>query len=400
MFAGQALRTVMQTLYFVFLARALSVSQFGSVAAVTAVTSLLSAFAGWGTGGILVMEGARDRSKIASLYGGSLGSTLATLVPLSALGIAAGRLFIPSLPFAALAAFLAADLLFARIVDTTAQAFQAAGVMRKSALIGTAGLSARAAAAALFLVLAAGRNANAWSFWYVASSLVGCGIALAATRRWLGPVPLAVTRPSKIGFYFAIGVGSNNSSADIDKTMLARMDSLSSAGVYAAGYRVVAMAFVPLLSLFLATYPRFFRAGISGVAGTTQYARRLLPTGLLYATIAAVTLWVSAPAASDILGGGYTQAAGVIRWLSPLPVILLFCYLGGDVLTGAGLQGTRSALQIAAAIFNVGANVALIPLYGWQGAAAATLVTYSSLAAAFWVSALLVQRPATGVMAQ
>jgi O-antigen/teichoic acid export membrane protein len=203
----------------------------------------------------------------------------------------------------------------------------------------------------------------------------------------------------KEGFLFAIGASSATVYNDIDKVMVARLASLSAAGAYAAASRAVGMAFTPILALFTAAYYRFFAAGATGITGTLELARKLAPAVLSLGIAAALGLWFAAPLAPRILGPGYGDAVEALRWLSIVPLLQAVFYLAGDVLTGAGLQGLRSAAQVGAAALNISLNLWLIPAYSWRGAATATVITDTTLAVALWAIIANKARRRSGVPA-
>jgi O-antigen/teichoic acid export membrane protein len=136
--------------------------------------------------------------------------------------------------------------------------------------------------------------------------------------------------------------------------------------------------------LLAAAYARFFRRGADGIRGSRRLAGELMPFACLYGLAAGIGLYAIAPVLPHLFGGGFSDATGVLHWLAPLPLIQAVFYLGGDALTGAGYQRSRTALQAVAAVLNVGLCLWLIPIYSWRGAAWATLGSLGFLAAAMW----------------
>jgi O-antigen/teichoic acid export membrane protein len=61
-------------------------------------------------------------------------------------------------------------------------------------------------------------------------------------------------------------------------------------------------------------------------------------------------------------------------------------YLAADSLTGAGYQGTRTALQIFIAVVNVALNFAMLPRYSWRGAVWTSLGCDGALALLLWIA--------------
>ena len=390
--AAQVARGIAQAGYFVLVARALGAREFGALAAALALIAILVPFAGSGSGQVLVMHVARAPETFARFWGNAL-LTVAALAPV--LGTVAVVIAASLLPVSwqAVALLAAADLAFGRVAEISSQSFQALERLRASALLSVLPSFARFGAAAAFVTWGSGATVGAWAGWYVAAIAAAAALSLAVVWRTLGrPRPgvrsaLVHLREST---YFALGLSSSSVHADIDKTLVARLAGLEAAGIYAAAYRGVSTAFAPVLALLYATYARFFRHGEAGVRASLSFAQRLLPVTAGYGAAVGVVLFAAAPLVPLVLGSSYEEAADALRWLAPLPLLQALGYLAGDALTGAGYQALRSALQIG----TVGANVALclwlIPLAGWQGAAWATLVSYSLLAAVLWAASSLI----------
>lgn len=389
MILSQAGRLATQAVYFVIVARALGPHQFGEFAGVLAVVSVASPFAAAGAGNLLVMHVAREPRTFSRLWGTALAAIPVAGVPLLAIVVGSSALLFPNLSLRLVLSIGIAEFFFARLAETAAQAFQAFERLRVSAVLWFLPSAARCVAGVLFaLVASSGSGAVGWSYWYLGASAAASLVTLAVAVGMLGRPGRG--RPSlrgvSNGLYFSLAQSSANVYNDIDKAMLARLATLAAAGVYAAAYRAVSLAFVPVQSLLYATYARFFRRGAEGINGSLRFAWRLLPFTVAYAGAVSLALFAAAPLAADVLGSGYGDAPSVMRWLAPLPVIQACYYLAGDTLTGAGFQRARSVLQLGAAALNIGLNLWLIPQYSWRGAAFATLLSLTLLAAAMWIA--------------
>jgi O-antigen/teichoic acid export membrane protein len=167
---------------------------------------------------------------------------------------------------------------------------------------------------------------------------------------------------------------------------MGRLGSLEATGVYAAAYRLVDMAFLPVGSLLIVTYARFFQHGVQGVRATARYARRLLALGASYGFTASLGLYLLAPALPHILGEQYRESVAAVRWLSVLPLLKAVHYFGADALTGAGYQGVRTMVLVVVAAANILLNLTLIPAYSWRGAAMATVISDGLMGVGIWVS--------------
>ena len=394
MTASQAGRLLLQSATFVLVARALGASGFGAFAAALALVSILSPFGALGAGNLLVLHLAREPESFRRHWGAVLVTVPLAGIPLAAIALAAGGLILP-VPFLLLLLVALAELFFARLAELSAQAFQGLERSRENALLGIVPAACRLVAAVLFVVLAANRTPVVWAGGYLAGTVVAAVVCLAVVTIVLGrprPDRAAIGDCVRRGSWFALAQSSANVYTDIDKTLLARLGTLSGAGVYAVAYRATALAFTPIAGLLAASYARFFKRGQDGIRSSRRFAVELLPAAALYGVVAGLGLVALAPLLPHILGGSYADAQSALYWLAPLPLIQAVFYLGGDALTGAGFQKTRTGIQVAAAGLNVVLCFWLIPGSGFRGAAWATLGSLGFLAVAMWSAVVLLSR--------
>ncbi|MCG6550790.1 MAG: oligosaccharide flippase family protein [Candidatus Magnetominusculus sp. LBB02] len=384
MLIGHGLKIAVQAAYFVMMARSLHAGGYGAFVGVCALTAIVAPFAGIGYGNILIKNVARNAASFSRYWGFSLIVLLVTGTALLFVVLAAAKIVLPdTIAFSLIVNIALADLFFSRIIDIAGQAFQAFQRIGRASvlqvlpvllkLISIAGLS-------IFIELPTPLQ---WSYLYLISSVAGAVIAVYLVQRELGrPVFLlrGMMTEMREGFYFSISLAAQNVYNDIDKTMLTRLDSLSAVGIYGAAYRVIEVSFTPVRSLLYAAYARFFQHGQEGVKGSLSFAKRLFPVAGAYGLVVGIALICTAPLLPYVLGVEYVNAAHALRWLSPLPFLKAVHYFTADTLTGAGFQGVRSGIQAAIALFNVGINLWLIPVYSWRGAAWASIASDGLLA--------------------
>lgn len=397
MLLANVFRVVFQAGYFVLIARTLGSAGFGALVAALAITSVLMPFAGWGSGNVLVMHVAREPRTLLVHWGNALGTIVLFCFPLTLLAVAVSVVVIPGLTLQLVLLIAFSELMFMRISDTCAQAFQALERMRMTALLIACPHAFRFGAAILFVLAGGGRGPETWASWHLVGAISGAAAAVSVVVVRLGAPHYSVRlalRNARDGGFFSLSLASTTIHANIDKAMLARLASFDAAGIYAAAYRAVDIVFLPIRSLLFATYGRFFRRGADGVQATARFAKELLPFSATYGVLAAVTLFLCAPLAPLVLGNEYAQSADVLRVLAVVPLLQSVQYLAADALTGAGRQGLRSLIQLSAAALNIILNGWLISRYGWQGAAAATLFSAGALALGLWVAVtVLTRRP-------
>jgi O-antigen/teichoic acid export membrane protein len=162
--------------------------------------------------------------------------------------------------------------------------------------------------------------------------------------------------------------------------------SFAAAGIYGAAYRIIDVSMTPIRSLASAAYPNFFRKGIDGMGPAHAYATTQIKRACVYSAALFVVLWLSAPLLPLVLGANYAPTAVALRWLALLPLLRSVHVFLADSLSGAGFQGLRSAIQVAIALINIALNLAILPKYGWLGAAWTSLASDGLLLLSFWVA--------------
>lgn len=399
MFAAQGGRIALQGAYFILIARTLGTHGFGMFEAALAIVVIMVPFAGWGTGQLLVMRVARDHTFFPVYWGNAILTTVVTAIPLTLLTVAVGGRLVPELSVRLLLLLALAQFVFGKLAEQSVQAFQAFERMKVAALLTVVPGICRLITAFLFVEITQTPTPRGWSVLYLASTVVGAAVTLTAVTRLLGrPVlrPTLLWQSAKDGGYFSVGAAAENVYADIDKAMLARLATLTDAGIYAAAYRATFMAFTPVRSLLAAAYPRFFRSGQQGIRGSLGLATSLLPFAVAVSAAASLGLFLFAPLVPAILGSDYHASIGALRWLAVLPLLQSLDYLAGDTLSGAGYQGIRSAVQAGVIPLNVVLNLWLIPLYSWKGSAWATLASEGILVLGLWIVVGVTSRRRTG----
>ena len=386
MTVGFILKLAVQAVYFIVIARSLGVESYGAFIAIVAVVAIAAPFASFGTGNLLVRAVARDRGAFPLSWGRALVVTggSASLL-LLAIAASASLLMPRSVPLVAVLAVALSDLLFARLLDVCGQAYQAFEALRRTAQFQLSLTIARLSGAILLTMQVGRPTVASWAVVYLVSTATVAIAAVALTCKELG-MPRFDGRsfPFADGLNFSVSLASQNVYNDIDKSMLARLASVQAAGIYAAAYKLVDVAFSPVRALFYATYPRFFAHGKSGIHGAIAFSRRLLPFACAYGAIAGVVLFAGAPLLPSVLGPGYAASASVLAVLAILPLLRILHSFAADTLTGAGHQTSRSVAQVGVGSVNVLLNLWLIPVGGWKAAAWISVGSDGLLVVALW----------------
>ncbi len=388
MLLGFGVRLGVQFSYFVLLARILGPQQYGAFVGIASLITVLSPFASWGSGNILIKHASRDPGLFKKYWGAALATTLASGGMLTGLAfLLSGLIFTWETALTLALPIALGDLIGVRLADVSGQAFQSRERLSRTSALWVL-ISVSRLLGVLVLYALPEVSVARWALLYAGSGLLAGALGVAWVTRELGfgPLSLAPMRGEwREGFYFSISLAAQGAYNDLDKTLLSRFVSDAVAGSYTAAYRVLDAAFVPMRALLYATYPRFFREGKRGLEGSRAFALKLLSWGLAAGGLGTALALGLAPLLPTLLGSGYALSAAVLPLLAPILLFRALHYLAADALTGAGYQGLRSLVQVGIAFLNLGLNLWWIPLFGWKGAVWSSLASDGLLAAFLWL---------------
>jgi O-antigen/teichoic acid export membrane protein len=392
---GQSLRLVIQAIYFVLVARSLGPDAYGAFVTVVAMAALLGPFAGIGTTNLFIKNVRSGKREAATCWGNGILLTAlsGTLLTLLALGLT----YLVRLKTGAYVVVLicVADLVFLKLTDLAAFGFTALDQMKQTSIQSVVASLLRLAGIVALLLTVHRVTLDRWVAVYLFTTLLGTVYAVVkGSQLWGRPATdLPALREDIVeGVFFSIAGSASSVYNDIDKIMLSRLADLASTGVYAAAYRVIDVSLTPVRSLAAAAYPQFFRKGMEGITATWPYARALIAKASIYGVLIAGALWLGAPVLPHILGPGYGDVVPALRWLALLPFLRCLHSFMADALSGAGLQPTRTGIQVTVAVVNIGLNLLILPRYSWRGAAWTSLACDGLLVLAFWSASLYYRR--------
>ena len=381
---GLGLRTLGQAMVFLIIARVLGVEEYGAYSAVLALALAVSWFVGMGASGIMLRNTSRDPDALADSWGHTLAAWMITAPILFTLYLMTAHLVLPpQVGWTVIGCIGVADLLLGPLHHAAMQAYQSHERMGRAGLLLIAPVLPRMAMSLLLLILAFTSpplaNLVTWSWGYLLAAIASTLYILGLMRNDFNLTHSIQWRNAFLimreGWPYALGSASGKLYVDIDKLMLARISGLDVAGVYAAAYRVIDMASIPLAALLNASAPRVFRAGQKGIVASGRYVLKILPAPLLYAGAVGAAFFLLAGALPWLLGAQYENAVNALRWLAWLPLIGLPRSFMQHTLIGADKQMQYAFILTIGAMSNIGLNLMAIPAWGWRGAVGATYAT-------------------------
>ncbi|ERT05665.1 polysaccharide biosynthesis family protein [Lyngbya aestuarii BL J] len=389
MMIAQIIGLFLQMAYFMIVARALGLEQYGIFSGVLALAFIATPFSGLGSGDILVQNVSRDPTVFRKYWGNSILIIFVTSLILSTIAVFVSPLIFHQ-TIAPILVFLVcfSDLFFLRVWLTASGALVSRNLTSKAAQIKVFHNFSKLLAALILVSFFKQPTIFIWGCLYLLGTATSAMLSFLLVCRMLGLPTLDIKcllSNLTPGFFFSLSSSATTVNAHADKLMLASLSTLEATGTYAAAYRFIDVGYFPFFAISSAAYARFFKEGATGIKGSLGLAKRLLPVISGYGVIATIGYLVFAPVVTLILGEEYRESAAVLRWMAPFHLLFGFQYLAADTLTGAGLHKWRSFIQVFAALLNVLLNFWLIPLYSWKGAAWATIASITFQTLGLWL---------------
>lgn len=386
-----AAQTVIGILAFVAIARSYGATVFGSYAGTVGFVGVVTAFATLGTAELSARWIVAARSQPIS---GGRGSAEADE--------AAGRVFstlATIAPFVVACAAAGGSWLFPTLSKSPGERVLIVGLLA-SAEVAISGIGASVNALLLAMrrdrvaaLLAAGRSLLRLVAILGAAAVSGSVLSLAVGLAAGGAVFLLATgllfrqlgvRPSwsmrwrhdwRNGFDIALGGAARTTTQDVDQAVLLRNGLVVDTGLYGAGSRIAHYAFLPAMVVLQITYPRYFEHGANGIRASWAYCRSVGTPLVGYGLFAGVALLIGQLLVPAVLGSDFEGAQTMIVSLAALPLVRVLNSILGDVLISSGHVAARMRPVVFGAVGNLGANVVVIPVFGWQGAVVTTYLT-------------------------
>jgi O-antigen/teichoic acid export membrane protein len=393
--ATEGLTLLAQLVTFFALSRTLGPREYGFYAGIQGIDAILTTLLLTWTSMVVMQELVAPRGDKGTMMGsvlswGALSSAIALIASLIM-----GTLLVPELDNWIIVAFVAADAVGAALMGFAAAILQAEFSYTASApprnylvlgkMLAVVGLWAAGsvtlawvAVTQLAVALAVGLGSLWWAY-----RKVGRRVRLSRPR----------LRDLRLGGLYAVGLGALSVQEDSDKTLLVTYGHATAGGQYAASYRIVQIAFLPLRALLNASHQDFLRPSDEPNAHVKRALKFTLPS-VGYGVCIAAILVVLAPIPAWLLGDGYSSATGMIRLLAPLIFLRAISLFPINALLGLSRNGARTAVLIIGAAVNLALNCTLIPRLSWIGAAVGTIASELALGVTAWIALVLLQRSA------
>ena len=362
--SGSAGRLVISLAYFVSVANALSIADFGLFATASAMGVLLSRLLAFGFVSPLYRVATVKRRLLGTFIAGLLAGSLASL-PLIALSAAAvfALLFAGDMAPTVFVSFMIAEVIFWRATEIVIIILNGLNRFARAALLLILATAVRAVAAVGFAALTDGSLAT-WAGFYLAANAACLLIAAVFflpkvrlrwrpalyLRRWLDAVSVA---GAEILFYLQ---------SEIDKALVLAVAGPTTAGIFAIVMRLIDLTALPVRSGFTLLVQKIMREPALTRSVRAHVTIEASVAAVSTAGIVAMTVFLGIfPTA---LGANVGEAAPVLALLIAVPALRNLIEYHSELLYATGQTVTRTinlALLAAAKATLVAALLAAFP---------------------------------------
>ena len=209
------------------------------------------------------------------------------------------------------------------------------------------------------------------------------GVAV-AYRRYRGQTPGfkvdAVRMPRYFSQAFPLMLGALSAVIylKIDILFLSYMEGKEVTGIYSVAARLSEAWYMLPATLALAAFPRMVELRASA---PKRYAQRMQDAMDVFAAfgtlVAATSVFWAAPMIHVLFGPAYSGSVVILQLYVWVGVVVATRALIHKWLLVEGLFWGSAMVHVTGATLNVALNLLLIPIYGAEGAAIATLISYS-----------------------
>lgn len=363
----------------ILLARQLGPAGYGAFVSVQALAGLIAPLAGLGAQTLLVREAARRPDALTGLFGDVWRVWAVTAPLLAIVAFVAIIVLLPNiLPVHAVAAIVISEVLCATVVETISRAYQSQDRMGRMGAVMTWLVLARLLTFAAFSPLAGWTAAN-WAWGYLGASLIyTAALIIFALRElgWPGRTNMSLGTIIRRSVPFAFAASAQRAQTEVNKPLLARLDSIAAAGTYAAAHRTLDVLLLPLTALMETLWPRVCRDLNPG--------RVLLQLGcapLTAAVAGGVALFAAAPLLPLALGKAFAAAVPAAQMLAVFPIFFVIRSLLTTLIIATGDSRHLILAYGLSALTSLAVNAALIPHLGLTGVVCATYAAEFTLIA-------------------
>ena len=387
-FAEKILRLFLGTALTLLIARQIGPEEFGTFSTVFAGYMIFGALAGLGLKDVVIDEISSARTAPRIVLSTASAIVFAASLVLSLAFVVLIKLIYPGYGTEFRVAFILSAILLLKGLEVLLWGLEAHGDLRSIALSQQISIIASAIGKIAILLIGATVSyfaaVTTFEFFVLFAAAVlfasqrGLTPSVEAFRREYAGVllkrswPLAASALAVIGYFY------------VDQIIIALLMDVESVGIYAAASRISQQLYMLPTVLVAAYYPRLTSIYAQSPQKFDEGFKMLSVVLITLAIIlSGATLLLSDQVLGLILGSPFDETAPILK-LHVLGLIFVSLnVISGRWYVMKGLQRLTLVRQILTAVLNVILNLLLIPFFGLEGAAYATLLSLLFLAFGF-----------------
>lgn len=379
------LRLFIQAGTLLLVARMLGSEDFGAFAGIASLAMLLGALSTFGTNLILLGELSNDTAKRNSVLSYAIPTTFLCGGLLFAvyMVIAHWLLLGNSQPWHVLLAIGIAEVLLQPLFSLMSAEHHALGRIARAQLMQNAPLVLRLIIAGIVFFLDLTSALDIYAGGYLIASVFALLLgAYYLPDRWPNwqcwYLPKVGEWRRSFG-YAAINI-SRILPAELDKILAVKLLPMDTAGVYAAGARVVGAITLPVAALILSALPRLFREVNDLSTRTKNLLVWMYVATFICSFVLAAMLWLGAPLLEMMFGEQYQQMCEIIRWLCLAVPGISMRMISGSILVASGSINYRMLYELAGILLFLLLSITLVPKFGILGIVCSLVISEWAMA--------------------
>lgn len=162
---------------------------------------------------------------------------------------------------------------------------------------------------------------------------------------------------------------------NLNSIMLSRMRDYTEVGLYSAAFRIFEGVNILPTIFFLVMLPRLSKLAVSDTDAHEILSRRVVKYMAVMAFPLVAICFIHADVFIQLFGGGFSDSALTMRILSAGILFAYPTWMLNTILISVDRQKITLLIVIIGLIVNVTMNMVVIPLFGYNGAAASTVMS-------------------------
>jgi O-antigen/teichoic acid export membrane protein len=366
------IRLAIQAATLLTVARVLGPLSFGEFAGIASLALTLGTLSSFGTNVVLLSEVSKNSPLRDTVlrYALPVTCTLGLLLLAAYISVANTLLNVAELSFTALTAVGLSETIVQPLIAIISAEYQGRERTPDSQWLLNLPLFLRLLVALALWCTHPLHPLDLYAYGYVSASSLTLIFAIVTLKpRW--PAPSLWRYPTSAQVRYASGFALLNvtavSPAELDKTLALRFLSVATAGIYAAGTRVIGALILPVIAMMLTILPRMFREHHRGSQAINHLLKWTLTCAGVYSIVLAFVLWQVSPVVQSLFGERYVGLSDAIKWLCVVLPGMAIRIVAGSSLMSMHRPWARVGFEATGLLILGGSAAVLSARFGIHG---------------------------------